>query len=455
MRHKLLLALPLLALACSSDPANPSTDAGPDGSKPKDGGADTAPPVDISGTTSLDVTVVSNAWGNPQDDTDVGTPQSGVAVRVENGAGGYLEGTTDAQGKASIKVDLAKGPFDVTVAKAGVGAASVLDVKAAADLTRKIWLPKPLAKTSYSIAGAINGKKDPANVVMIDAPWFETAFVKANTATYSARHLYVADDPTDVTLAAIEVDANKNAVNAVMMPGVKRSQGAMTADVTFPSVAVAPTVANLKINVPSTGIITGADITTVGQTGFPTYSNSVVLKTAGKSAVYVGLGLVTKPVANVANFKLQTFGGGLAPELAYADMNNGQGLFLRAYFHTLTDGTQQTIPPVQKLEAGGASLADATITFDQTGYDYALGSIYDGDAQESPWVLYFTGATLTGHKVPHLPSTVDLSSITQATDVVLSVTIVKSAKKPKDYSDVSGYSADATASAGGQVSAAF
>jgi hypothetical protein len=454
MRRTYLLALPLLVLACSSDPQPATSDAGPDGSKPKDGGADTGSPVDISGTTSLDVTVVSNAWGTPQDDNDVGTPQSGVAVRVENGQGGYLEGTTDSSGKASIKVDLAKGPFDVTVAKAGVGAASVLDVKAAADLTKKIWLPKPLAKQSFSIAGAINGKKDPANLVMIDAPWFETAFVKANTATYSARHLYVTDDPTDVTLAAIEVDANKNAVNAVLMPGVKRTQGAMTADVTFPSTPATVTTSNLKINVPSTGAVTGADITTVGATGFPNYSNAIVLKTAGKSAVYVGLGLVTKPVANVANLKLQTFGGGLTPDVAYADMNSGT-VFLRAYFRTFTDGAQQTIPPVQKLEATGTSLADATVTFDQTGYDYAIGSLYDGTAQESPWVLYFTGTSITAHKVPRLPSSVDITSITQASDLVLSVTVVKSSKKPKDFSDVSGYAADATASSGGQVTAAF
>lgn len=449
-----LLVLPFLAMACS-DPAATPTDAGTDAKPPKDGGSDATPPPDISGTTAFDITVVSNTFGVPDSDTDLGTPQAGVEVRLENGAGGFLEATTDSSGKATVKADAAKGPFDVTVAKTGVGAASVLDVKSPADLTKKIWLPVPLTQKSYSMAGALNGKKSPANDVLIDAPWFETVFPKPNATTYGSRHIYVDADPTDVLVAAIEIDSTKTAVNAVMMPAVKRTQSAMTVDVTFPSVAVTPTIANLKINVPSTGVITGADITTVGQSGFPAYSNGIVLKLAGKSAVYVGLGVITKPVANVANFKIQTFGGGLTPDLAYADMNNGAGIGLRAFFHTLADATAITIPPVTKLEATGTSLADATVTFDTTGYDYVVGSLYDDAAKESPWVLYATGSSLTAHKIPHLPSKVQLSSLTSASDLILGITLIKSAKKPKDYSDVGGYSADASASSGAQVTAAF
>ena len=218
-----LLVLPFLAMACSSDPAVTPTDAGPD-AKPKDGGSDATPPPDISGTTAFDITVVSNTWGVPDNDTDPGTPQAGVEVRLENEAGGFLEATTDSSGKATIKADATKGPFDVTVAKTGVGAASVLGVKAPADLTKKIWLPIPFVQKSYSMAGALNGKKSAANDVLIDAPWFETAFPKPNATTYGSRHIYVDADPTDVTVAAIEVDSTKTAVNAVMMPAVKRTQ---------------------------------------------------------------------------------------------------------------------------------------------------------------------------------------------------------------------------------------
>ena len=449
-----ILFLSLFAFACSSPAVTPPAgDAGVDAKAPKDGGADATPPPDISGTTALSVTVVSNAWSNPQTDVDPGTPVSGAAVRVENGAGGFVEGVTDSSGKATVKVDIAKGPFDVTVAKAAMGATSILDVKSAADLAKVIWMPQPLPRKEFSIGGSITGKKAAGNDVLIDAPWFQTVFPKPNVLTYSTKQVYVNDDPTDVTVAAIEVDSTKTAVNAVMMPGVKRTQSAMTADVVFPSVAVVPTVTNVTINLPSTGILTAADITTVGQTGFPAYSNSVVQKTSSKSATYVGLGVISKPTGNTANFKITAFGGNLAPTSAYADLSNGAGLSFRVGTVDFTSAI--TVPAVTKLAAAGTSLGDTTLEFDSTGYDYFSGSAYDATAQDTIWDVYVTGKSLAAHPFPHLPSSVPLSAITSASDLIVGIAVVKSAKAPKDYSGVPGTQAFVNASSGVQVSASF
>ena len=452
-----ILFLSFFAFACSDPAVTPVADAGgTDAKPPKDSGADATPPPDISGTTGLSVTVVSNSWSNPQNDTDVGTPVSGAAVRVENGAGGFLEGVTDSSGKATIKVDIAKGPFDVTVAKAAMGATSILDVKTAADLTKVIWMPQPLPRKEFSIGGAINGKKAAGNEVLIDAPWFQTVFAKANATTYTTKHVYVTDDPNAVTVAAIEVDSTKTAVNAVMMPGVTRTQSAMTADITFPSVAVVPTVTNVTINLPTTGALMASDITTVGQTGLPAYSNAIVEQTSSKSATYVGLGLVAKPTGNTSNFKITAFGGNLAPTLAYCDLNNGNGLGFRVGTVDFTASPAAiTVPPVAKLSAQGTSLGDATLEFDSTGYDYFSGSAYDATAQDTVWDVYSTGKTLTTHPFPHLPSTVPLTAITSASDLVIGIAVVKSAKQPKDFSGVPGVQAFVNASSGVQVSAAF
>ena len=449
-----ILVLSFFAFACSSpDAVTPVADAGPDGSKPKDSGSDATPTPDISGTTALSLTVVSNTWSSPQTDVDTGTPVAGAAVRVENGAGGFLEGVTDSTGKATIKVDATKGPFDVTVAKASMGATSILGVASAADLTKVIWMPQPLPRTEYTIAGTINGKKATANLVQIDAPWFQTVFVKTNVTTYSTKHVYVPADPSPVTLAAIEIDSTNTPVNAVMMPGVTRLQGAMTADVTFPAVAVTPTVTNVTITLPTTGALMASDITTVGQTGLPAYSNAIVEQTASMSATYVGLGLISKPVGNTANFKITAFGGNLAPTMAYADLSNGNGLAFRVGTVDLTSAV--TVPPVAKLATAGTSLADATLEFDSTGYDYFSGSVYDATAQDTVWDVYATGKSLATHPFPHLPSTVPLTAITSATDVIIGIAVVKSAKTPKDYSGVPGTQAFVNASSGVQVSAAF
>lgn len=449
-----ILFLSLFALACSSDPVvTPAGDAGPDGAKPKDGGSDATPPPDISGTTALSVTVVSNGWSSPQDDNDTGTPVAGAAVRVENGSGGFLEGVTDSAGKATISVDVAKGPFDVTVAKASMGATSILDVKTTSDLTKVIWMPQPLARKEFSIGGKINGKAAPGNQVLIDAPWFQTVFAKANATTYTTKHVYVTDDPSAITVAAIEVDGTNTAVNAVMMPPVARTQGAMTADITFPSTAVAPTVTNVIINLPTTGVLMASDITTVGQTGMPAYSNAVVEKTTSKSATYVGLGFVSKPSGSASNFKITAFGGDLAPTLAYADLSNGNGLSFRVGTVDMT--TAITVPPVTKLAVAGTSLGDATLEFDATGYNYFSASLYDAAATDTVWEIYATGTSLATHPFPHLPSSVPLTAITSASDVILGVAVVQSGKTPKSFGGVPGVQAFVNASSGVQLSAAF
>lgn len=451
-----ILFLSFFAFACSSDPVTPAADAGPDGSKPKDSGSDATPPPDISGTTALSLTVVSNSWSGPQTDGDTGTPVSGAAVRVENGAGGFLEGVTDSTGKATLKVDTTKGPFDVTVAKAAMGATSILGVTSAADLTKVIWMPQPLPRTEYTIAGAINGKKAAANLVQIDAPWFQTVFAKTLATTYSTKHVYVPDDPSPVTVAAIEIDATNAPINAVMMPGVARTQGTMTADITFPAVAVTPTVTNVTITLPTTGALTASDITKVGQTGLPAYTNAIVQQTAGKSATYVGLGLISKPSGNTANFKITSFGGDLAPTSAYAILSNGADLsFSVGTVDFSASPAGITVPPVAKLAAAGTSLGDATLEFDSTGYDYFAGSVYDATAQDTVWDVYATGKSLAAHPFPHLPSTVPLTAITSATDVIIGIAVVKSAKTPKDYGGVPGTQAFVNASSDVQVSAAF
>ncbi|HEX7601853.1 MAG TPA: hypothetical protein VF316_09620, partial [Polyangiaceae bacterium] len=91
-----------------------------------------------------------------------------------------------------------------------------------------------------------------------------------------------------------------------------------------------------------------------------------------------------------------------------------------------------------------------------TGYDYVAGSVYDATAQDTVWDVYITGKSLAVHPFPHLPSTVPLTAITSATDVIIDIAVVKSATTPKEYSGgVPSNQAFVNASSGVQVSAAF
>jgi len=73
-------------------------------------------------------------------------------VRAENKAGGFLEANTGADGIAHIKVDAAKGPFDVTAAKKDFTAVSILDVTGPSATCWSSTSPTPRAQASTSPA---------------------------------------------------------------------------------------------------------------------------------------------------------------------------------------------------------------------------------------------------------------------------------------------------------------
>lgn len=210
--------------ACGgTDPVNPPNDGGPpsdspiskpDGSKDAAGDVNVGPTVDIKGSDMLSISAVSGPGGFPRNGSDKGKGVDGAGVRVENLDGtGWIDGTTDANGKISIGVTLTKGPFNVTVAKVGFGIASVMGVTSAADLTKLIWVPQPLVTKELNIQGAISGLKDATNnKIQIDSAWFATVFSGAGPKNYTTKHVYVANDTVPVNLAGIEIDPSNNAV---------------------------------------------------------------------------------------------------------------------------------------------------------------------------------------------------------------------------------------------------
>jgi len=405
--------------ACSSTPTNP-TDAGPDtgvtdsGTPKKDGGADSGtPPPDISGTTDMNVHVQEFVFGAAPKDL------AGCEVRVENGQGGFVDGTTGADGIAHIKVDATKGPFDITAAKVGYVALSVLN-QAGPLATNMIVSPADSSAlfSSYTVSGQITNKKNAGDTVQADLYAFQTVLTKPADTTYSTKFSYfnTTTNPA-MNITALELDAQENIVNAYQAPMTARTKGNMTVDIAFPAQSPAVSIANVKVNFPSAGILKGSDVTQIGNPVSDVHAgNAVVVKDFGQTAsMFVGVGNATLPQANVSSVKIQSVSGAnFAPdhyELFYqtADLN----LSVRSY--TITDGAMFPVGQVDALDGGGTTLDDVTFGTNGTNYDasgFVLVYQNNQGGNSTAWSILAAGSKLAAHHIPHLPAKVKVGDLT-------------------------------------------
>ena len=436
-------------------PNDGPADGGPDADGgPVDGGADQLISntdggkqacSDITGSLALAISAVSGPNGIPKSAQDKGSPLISAGVRVETLDGkGCLDGVTDASGKITISVDSAKGPFNVTVAKAGFGIASIMGVKGASDVTKLVWVPQPLVKKSYNISGAITGLKAPTNKVQVHSAWFATVFSTANVRNYQTQHFWVDTDKSPVQLAGIEIDANNNnAVQGELMPPITRTQGPMSADLTFDYQAITPTTSNLSITLAGTGQFTGPQVNYVGDltSAKVAWTNTTVARSVALTAVYVGIATLGMPVSNVSNLKVQWFNDpSLKPDYASAFFTDQAGNSLTFNVTNFTNNATFTLPPITKLDVGAtaSTLADTKFTADATGADLLVGTLSDSTTNDIVWVFYFPGLTVMGASLPHLPASVNFSDVSGAAKVNVSIAARKTTNGPDWSNGVSG-----------------
>lgn len=426
-----LIVVAALFSACSSTPVV-TGDAGPDsgplpdsGKPPKDAGKDVqAPPID--GTTDMTVTVQEYNFG-------MNTPAAlaGADVRVENAQGGFVDGTTDGSGVAHIKVDVAKGPFDVTAAKIGYEAISVLNQ--AGPLATPIVTYKVDNSAFFNqqtVSGSISGKTNSGDRVQLDLYAFQTVLAKPNEASYSTKFSYYTSGPNPtMNITALELDGSDNIVNAMQAPMTARTNGAMTVNIAFPQSPPAVTTSNITVSFPGAGVVKGNDVVQVGDPVSDVHAGNVVVVkqiTNPTAFMFVGVGNATLPSNNASAVKVQSLAGAnIAPdyyEVLYQAAN--MNVFVRSY--TLTNNATFTIGQVDSLDAGGTSLDDTKFGSVTQGYDGTEFALVVQNAQQQNtvvWSVWGAGASLAQHGIPHLPAAIKVGDLTGGGGITGSVAI--------------------------------
>lgn len=433
----------LVACGSSSDTPPPAgNDAGGDTPtdtnkpdvKPVEGGdtgGDTTPPPDISGALDISIRVIQ------YENATTKTPLPDFPIRAENAAGGFLESKTGADGVGHLKVDAAKGPFDITIAKAGYGIVSILGVTGPVGDVSTYELGT--ASKTATIGGTITGKVDPANQVQVDAWAFSTFIAKSGITTYSSKYSYndVTKDPP-IPLAAIEVDSTGKAINGVLTASTPRTGTAMTTNVVLPSPAVAATAKTINAKFPATGLLTGSALTKISKPTSDTFlGDALVVKSSGFAQMFVGIGNSAIPSSNAAAIKLQVFGGDMAPDKVVAAWSGTGNLYARINFSDLADGATVTMGEVKTLEQSGLDLSDYTFSIDGTGYEFSGMELIDTSANSVVWRAYQAGGKIASRGLPHLPTTVKMEDVAAGFAPVPVVVLFKKATGGSIWGDSS------------------
>lgn len=440
----LALAAVFAAAGCSS-PATPADGGGTDGGGGPDvktdvkteGGDPNCPSLpDISGMTDMTIHVQEFNFGmaNPVD-------LAGAAVRIEQSVekcAGYIDGTTDAQGVAHIKVDTAKGPFDVTAAMANYTAVSIVNLTGA--LASPIITNKTntgsSAFSTHTAAGAISGKKTTGNSVQVDAPWWAT--VNTTALTYAMNNFSTATQgnspPLEVT--ALEIDNNSgktgNVVNAVyvkyMGTGSRPNANVTGFDFALPGTANTFMTANVTVNWPAGGILKAADVANVGDPN-PNDKHlgvgAVVVKhfSNPNGDMFCGVADTAKPTGNTSTVKIQAAtSGDMQPTFWEASYYTGMGMagdsFVRIHSTTLNNGGMFTVGQVNALDGMGTDLDNTVFAGDTMGYDAIQTLMFSQDSMGgtyAAWEIWSAGGKVASHHIPHLPKAIKIADIVNGT----------------------------------------
>ena len=396
--------------ACDSAGSMPGGDAGPDAvadGTTDAGGAD-RPPVDAPES------VRDGTWDGGAETVDLAVqvvhgPRPvaalmGVHVRAVGASDVAVEAVTGSDGVAHVLVPRTGGPWDVTAAREGYGAISVLGLRGPPTGPLRL---DPLAADSVSgpfpVSGVIRGRASTEDTVQVDGFLFETTTGRGGFLSN-----FYGRPGLPLALTAIEADAAGNLVNAVRTAPVARPSGVLALDVQLPATPPPVLRSTLTIEFPASGTPHGGGYSPalgvrVQQDGPPEYENTYVL---------VGLGAVTSRGESIV-VATQSFGGELRPDAMIVGLESpSESLRVNVVAHEFTGTPRVRVGGVRALAVTGTTAADVAFTVDADGYDTAL-LIVGARGGESPAWRCFTadGSAVTSRRLPDLPTGITPESV--------------------------------------------
>lgn len=345
------------------------------------------------------------------------TPGAGFAVRAENAAGQVFERTAGADGVVPLGVAREDGPWDLTVARAGCRAVSILGV--AGDFDGDVYsecaaAPPPPRETAHTLFVRVEGFPDLSTDLDVCLPG------STSSGTPDRIRVDFADrpgtSPGDVWVVRFESgarDARPRNIARLAVPSLHGRNTTVTVSLPTPPVPVVRS--RVAVQFPTEGLLTGESAERSSGYG-PVYRQVRFYGEA--TSCHVGAGLWTPPDASGrGTFAFETFGPPFEPDSAGILLGfNGGNVAVQGGVRVrrVTDGDVVQVPPVWVLRAEADPPANVRFRVDAPDYGIAsFQAVPTGPNIHGEWVGYMAhGATLDGRRLPQLPTTVSLRDLT-------------------------------------------
>ncbi|MDB4931003.1 MAG: hypothetical protein JWM10_3487 [Myxococcaceae bacterium] len=346
------------------------------------------------------------------------TPGAGFAVRAENAAGQVFERTTGADGVVALGVAQADGPWDVTVARAGCLAVSILGLTGDFDgnVHSECGPPEPLPR-------------EHAHTLFIGVAGFPELAL-ANAPTLCLPGFLQGDTPDRVRvdfehrpgvppgeLWAVQFETmarGARPLNIARFPAPPLPDRDVTATIALPDPPVPVVRSRVTVEFPTEGLLTARS---AGQTGGSASVYRLVPFNGDLHTCPVGRALWTAPdAAGHGTLTIDAFAAPFAPEAASVAFDDAPDAAVSGgvQVRDLTDGAVVRLAPVRALRVNAASPAGVSFSVDAPGYSSAsFRAFVTAPNIHGAWVGYAApGASLDGRRLPHLPTGISRSDLT-------------------------------------------
>jgi hypothetical protein len=336
---------------------------------------------------------------------------SNFSVVATNRAGMTLRSTTDSEGVANIDTPIGSGPWDVTVARVGFLAVSILDVTA--NLDARVYT-EALTERRQSVAPrALTARFRNAADTSV-ASLFSRALANSEYASAPDWTLEQHDDRRPgvpgARFYAIEWLSDGSGfplrpLRAVQLDTVSASQpGPIAFDVDFSRSTLMATESTVQVELPSEGLVTRETV----RRGAPSRVQFPFVYEHGASFGSYPVGTVsadyprsaTGPIITIAHFT-----GELLPDSAGITYGSDTAnpLEIQLWPRDLARLGRLTVPPVRQLSITGSTIDTVEVTADAAEYTPGF-AVLGADGQSVGWVGYaYNNQPITRRKLPTLP----------------------------------------------------
>lgn len=186
------------------------------------------------------------------------TPGTDCRGRAVNGRGDVVDAVSDAAGVLRFAADPAAGPWDITVARVGYTALSIVGVVGAVDAPVYLAARGDPARDDLSmhfVAGMVTGQR-PTSRVQVVGDWLD---VSGASPSYRARFRAFAGAPP-LQVIALELDGAGQLLGAAASTPTPRTAADVSLDIALPAAPAVVQRATTRVALPTTGVVTAAGL---------------------------------------------------------------------------------------------------------------------------------------------------------------------------------------------------